>query len=608
MKINNKNKRQGVGVTFVILFTLILLSTSCSKVLDIKPTSSYTSSNFFSNVNQANMAILGVYRVLATDNLYGLRINMYYNADTDESRVSGSDDDGRRGLGRYVLTSANSELEQPFYSLYSGVERANICIDRIPKMDLYSKGTETEIKTLKRYYAEALVLRSIFYFDLVRHWGDVPFVTKPSVAGEDFYLPRTSRDTIYDHIIKDMQFVINESMLDWTEPEPCERLGLGAVKGLLARFCLHAAGYSLRWNLDDNSNVSVRKRDDATRIAELYQIARAETNSIISSGQHSLNISYEKVFRNYATGFLDPKESMFEVAFYLISNADGSNFGGQVSGYNGLQIDETTKFTRGANGIQCVPSYYYSFDPKDSRKPLAGSFERIQLKAPAPNYIRTVQNLSTLSIGKWRKDWITTGIKDRVYTDMNWVLLRYSDVLLMNAEADNELNQGPGAEAIKNFEEVRKRAFKVAPYGNASSSLIGTTPTDYTGFFNALVNERSWELGHEGWRKNDLIRWNIMASRLDTCRTEMRKIMNGQGKYATMVPVNLYYIYDSAKDSLKVSETAQTGYTKVTWRANINEADVLRTGRSYTTNKHELLPIHQAIISTNPNLKQHPGY
>ena len=88
----------------------------------------------------------------------------------------------------------------------------------------------------------------------------------------------------------------------------------------------------------------------------------------------------------------------------------------------------------------------------------------------------------------------------------------------MYAEADNEINKGASAADVAAFNQVRTRGYG----GNAS--LIGTTPTDYTGFFNAIVRERSLEFGGEGIRKYDLIRWNLLGSRLADAKTNLTNL------------------------------------------------------------------------------------
>lgn len=122
-------------------------------------------------------------------------------------------------------------------------------------------------------------------------------------------------------------------------------------------------------------------------------------------------------------------------------------------------------------------------------------------------------------------------------------MLRYSDILLMFAEADNELNGSPSAEAVNAVKQVRDRAY----VGNLGQA--GTIPTDKTGFFNYIVHERLLEFGGEGLRKYDLIRWNLWLQKIAETKQKLSDLLNGTGQYAT-VPSYLYYKaspYDKTK-------------------------------------------------------------
>jgi starch-binding outer membrane protein, SusD/RagB family len=140
----------------------------------------------------------------------------------------------------------------------------------------------------------------------------------------------------------------------------------------------------------------------------------------------------------------------------------------------------------------------------------------------------------------------------------NWIVIRFSDVLLMYAEAVNEINGGPTQAARDAYEEVRKRAYR----GN--TGLIGTTPNTKAAFFDAIVNERYLEFGHEGIRKFDLIRWNLLATKLAEARTKIQAMAARTGQYAN-VPQYIYFknvgeeiVYYTASDS--------TGNAKPFWR------------------------------------------
>ena len=218
----------------------------------------------------------------------------------------------------------------------------------------------------------------------------------------------------------------------------------------------------------------------------------------------------------------------------------------------------------------------------------------------------------TIVDGKFRRDWIANPSialnNTAQYFGVNWPMIRFSDVLLMFAEADNELSSGPSAAAKAAFEEVRKRAF------GGNTALIGTTPSDYAGFFNAIVKERALELGGEGIRKYDLIRWNLIAQNLASTKAMLNAMANLQGLWSNY-PASMYYKNAStdlvwSNSFYKPAPSATpAGYTKVAWLSTgITSTIVTYYAVSFKANHSELLPIPQASIDANPNLKQDYGY
>src|SRR3982750_3886873 len=138
------------------IIVIIIVVTGCKKYTEVEPESGYTIPEVFTDVPNATMAVIGVYDELQGDNGYGIRISMYYPYDSDEGIVSGNIDNGRRGVGRYQLLLNNAELTNPFRQLYRGLEKANLCIEQIPQMKLYTEGTDAEKKDLRRLYGESL--------------------------------------------------------------------------------------------------------------------------------------------------------------------------------------------------------------------------------------------------------------------------------------------------------------------------------------------------------------------------------------------------------------------------------------------------------------------
>jgi hypothetical protein len=169
-----------------MLLAIIIVAmafTSCKKYLSPEPLSSFDNSLVFgSSVFFAKSAVMGAYNNLAGDYGYGIRISMYYPYDSDEMMGAGgiTDDFERRDISRYFLFASNTQLAPVYNQSYSGIERSNICIDNIPKMDLYNSGSAQVKGELRRLYGEALTLRAQYYFELVRNFGDVPEQRVPS--------------------------------------------------------------------------------------------------------------------------------------------------------------------------------------------------------------------------------------------------------------------------------------------------------------------------------------------------------------------------------------------------------------------------------------------
>ncbi|MBK9382666.1 MAG: RagB/SusD family nutrient uptake outer membrane protein [Chitinophagaceae bacterium] len=607
------------SLTGVIMLMALFTAVGCKKYTEVEPVSQYSIPQAFSDLSNATTALVGVYDELQGDNGYGIRISMYYPYDSDEGIVSGNIDNGRRGVGRYQLLLTNSEIANPFRQLYRGVEKANLCIEQIPLMPQYTSGSATDQAALKRLHGEALTLRAQYLFQLMLNWGDVPAPMVPAYKQTALFIPKSNRDSVYDLLIADL--AVAADLLPWrTEAGPRnERITKAVAKALRAKMALHRGGFSLR------SNGQMERRSD---YLNYYNIAKTECEELMARrDQHTLNPNYEDVWRKVTSFTYDPQG---EIIFEVGAGGGNSNSDSRMGNYDGPNLNNASRYGAGGGGIQMLPNYFYAFDSVDTRRDVTMTHYQVTNSTN----IKSQRRLGELNTGKYRRDWRVPLLPGTVLNvGYNWAMIRFSDVLLMYAEAVNELNNGPTAAAIAAYEEVRKRAFR----GN--TGLIGVTPTDKAGFFNAIVDERYLEFGHEGIRKYDLIRWNLLTAKLAETRTKIQQIRDRVAPYNN-VPQYIYYknvgeeiVYYTAADSsgsrrpfwrpTQVPPTGTTGTTQVPaakwvridWAqhltANVIDGRPLWQGLAYyfVPGKSELFPFDVATIASyQGQLQQNPGY
>lgn len=593
-------------VVVCILYTFFL--GSCKKFLNQMPITSYGTNIVFSDIPHAYQALAGVYSQLSGDQGYGIRLSLYYTVDNDETQgPTGNGDNDRRDIARYQATPGNAQLDKPFRQLFTGIEYANICIYNIPTMTQYNNGTNQEKKELQRMYGEALTLRAQFYLEAIRNWGDLPanFLPASQVAGAYPFPTRVNRDSLYDRILSDLK--IAEDLVPWRndlsaigDPQD-ERITKGTVKGLRARIALFRGGYSLR-----NTSGQMERSAD---YLNYYQMAHDECNDIITSGQHNLNPNYKNLFKNYVCGkaVSDPDgELMFQVSAVGANGTADSKLG---------YYDGPTVNGNGNKSINILPTYFYLFDSTDLRRDVTCAPYIVN----ADGMTKTGQTITAINDGKYRRDWISNppiSPTDKTqYLGLKWQILRYADVLLMYAETENELN-GPTAAAYNAVNMVRRRGYgKPINTPNALVDLpSGLSKSD---FFNAIVKERSLELGTEGVRKYDLIRWNLINTVLNNTKNALIAMSNSSGVYANL-PKSMYYYKTAIGDDYTIwanslykpaPSTTPANTSKITWVSSAIATTTLgRFATGFTPNKSELLPIPQPARDANYNLTQNPGY
>ncbi len=424
-------------LTTITALCILFAAGGCKKFLDQKPITDVDAPVVFKDVASTYKALAGVYSRLVGDAGYGIRLSLYYPVDNDEMQgPTGASDGDRRDIARYQANASNLQITNPFNQLFQGIEFANICIDNIPKMDMYTSGTDQEKKKLQRMYGEALTLRAQFYFEAIRNWGDLPehFIPAAKQILINPFPGKVSMDTLYNHLLADLQTAA--TLVPWRNElasigDPWdERITKGAVKALRARIALFRGGFSLR------SNGTMQQRSD---FLTYYQIARTECNDIINSGQHTLNPSFRALWKDQVNAHAvnDPNaELMFQVSGIGLVGAEDT----KLSYYNGPTVNGL-----GNKSINVLPSYFYLFDSTDTRRDVTCA----PYNVAANGSTKIAQAITAICDGKYRRDWITNPVISPTsavqYMGLKWQLIRYSDVLLMFAEAENEINGGPAA-------------------------------------------------------------------------------------------------------------------------------------------------------------------
>lgn len=622
------NKNSVNRIIFAAVISVLFVISGCKKYLDQRPITDVSSDVVFSDVPNTFKALAGVYSRLVGDQAYGIRISLYFPVDNDEMQgPTGAGDNDRRDIARYAATSGNAQIERPFNQLFQGIEYANICIDNIPKMDLFINGPDADKKKLQRMLGEAMTLRAQFYYEAIRNWGDLPEHFEPaySLAANNPFPVRVNRDTLYNRLLSDLKKAAE--LVPWRNElgnigeQPDERITKGTVKALRARIALARGGYSLR------SNGTMQRSAD---YLTFYQMAKDECNDIINSGQHSLNPSFKALWKDQVNGraVSDPNgELMFQASAIGFAGAADTKLGY----YNGPTVNGL-----GNKSINVLPTYFYLFDSTDTRRDVTCAPYNVAANGSS----KVGQAITAICDGKYRRDWVSNPVVAPTnavqYLGLKWQIIRYSDVLLMYAEAENEIN-GPTASAYAAINSVRRRGYG-KPLAAVDATVDLPAGLSKSLFFSSIVKERSLELGGEGIRKYDLIRWNLLASAIADTKANLQKMatstamtdpsyMAGYPTYSksATLPSSMYYITNTVSDvsnvggiwfnSLYKTASASTpaGTTKVAWVssaiATVGTSSPLgRFATGFVSGKSELLPIPQPTRDANIKMTQNPGY
>lgn len=419
---------------FILLFLFFLSVSSCKKIMETQPTDFLNPATYYQTVDQLQYARAGVYSVLGGSYLHGYYALYLYGWQGDEGYMNRST--LTSGPWNYFYTSANPYNAGYWKALYDGINKANVVLANIDNNPGISKSIRDAIR------GEMLFLRGYFYFQLVQYYGGVPLKITPTSSVIDVDIVRATIKETYAQIINDME-AAEPLVPDITSLGYGGAISKSAVRGLLARVNLFMAGAPL---------------NDKTRYNEVVKWAKL----VMASG-HDLNPGYPLVFINLAGDAYDTKESIWEAEFYG-NQTDQYVEGGRQGYINGPTC--TNPITGvGTSYLSITSKLYNVYEPGDNRK--WWNIAHFTYTSTGVNGAKTLSALpatenakNILYPAKWRREYEGyAGAKNTVQTPENVPLLRYSDVLLMYAEAVNEINNGPTQEAIDIVNKIRRRAW-----------------------------------------------------------------------------------------------------------------------------------------------------
>ena len=501
--------------------------------------SSMDSSLIFSQYEMAEAAVMGIHQSFGETNSYRGRYLPYYGINSDVEWINGLEassinDGGKNDLATYNAQPSNSQMNtdnNAYAKFYEGIERANKAIEGIRAYGNYENNPD-----MAHLLGEALTLRAVIYLDLIKGWGDVP-ARFSSITSETMYLPRADRDEIYKQLLADL--LEAENYVYWPNEsnitQTTERVSKAFVKALRARIALYAGGYSQRAD-----GIRLSNDPDLDRTA-MYTIVRDECLDVIAQYPNLASLPFKDNFTNLCRDVVTAgQESIWEIPF--------SEGRGRVLYTLGVEHQAKDQYTQqnkgGVNGP--LPTLFYDYDVDDIRRNITCAPFRWSQTLTNGRSTQELASLKEWNFGKLRYEWMSRIVTSTNDDGVNWQYMRLADVYLMAAEAVNEL-EGP-ANAAQYMRPVLERALP----SDKVSAYMNTATASKESFFDAIVEQRGLEFAGESLRKADLIRWNLLKTKLDEAKTKMKQLARREGKYADLI--DKVYTYQTVVNEGEASE------------------------------------------------------
>lgn len=540
----------------ILVIACFIFATSCSDLLDETTYTFISGEDLVANKNYDQL-VAGAYNTLH----YSFEWGNYHNiVNFDCDYQSGPTwAFGSIGAGNFYEDGSNLNF---YNNYYKSIERANYHRYLISTMDI-----DEEVKA--NAMGELSFLKAWSYFNLVQFYGDLCLYKTSISEGAETYLPRSPIKDVYEHIIEELKFA-ETAMYSVQDPEyKSGHVSRGAAKALLAKVYATIGSASMPSgsvsimggpgsSFDDDGNkiflpVPAKLTFQKEQVSgyegfdskAYYNLAMDKAKEVIESGDFYLYPSQEAL---WAPANRNKGEFIFSLQTLAgdasMSNYVASDYAGYIrpdgvlsSGYY-VQRDHWYQLFDENDGrvkwgvIHRVPisitsagQLQYSYYPaKDSAKVRLG-IDGYQ----TTDVLRYDAHLYGSKLMKFRD--YTTPV-DGSRSDYNWPFIRYAEVLLIYAEAANEVNNGPTSDAI---DEVEKLNFR--NNSTLAGDLALTTPWTVESFRSYILEERAKEFAGEGIRRFDLLRWGIYLQTMNAIGVDEKGVTKRREARHLLIPL-----------------------------------------------------------------------
>lgn len=518
----------------------LLSAVSCKKALEEKPYSFYSPENFYQNESDARAAINGVYAALYSGDMY---LQPFWNMTVlDDDHVSGADWYlGTTGAGN---PQAYWGVDGPWVGCYTIISRANAVLENVANM------TNITANLKQRILGEAYFLRGWAYFQLVQLYGGVPIHLKTiSAENPETNVPRASVKETYDVVIADFKAAeINLFPAGNANAGEAGRVTQGVAKAFLAKTYLTMASGAATGNVTvrggtDNGYYTYTKNVVAglanINANDYFRLAKDKAEELLTAtnNPYALTANWKDL---WSIAGRNNREQMWE-----LQSLSGTEFINEIGNYF------AARSTFGIGAVFMTNNHYKDYHETDTRvlDGITHNYTNLQgvnifypsWQAALYQDVNGVHYNNTGSTTAERAYTIKYSVTEGtvVKSDAFVPLLRYAEVYLMYAEAENELN-GATPSAYDALNAVRLRAY--IKTGNPAQPVAEAyAPANMTPeqFRSYVLAERAREFSLEGIRRFDLMRWGIYLQVMNKIGTGQNNISKVRTQKNLLYPIPL---------------------------------------------------------------------